>query len=82
MPWRVTRVTTTWRWAKRFGLEPHAVSHGALRDRLFALAAKAGTTLQQLYVMPTRRSRMANAFAVQGGVVMLTDWLLENLDRR
>jgi len=70
------------RWAKRFGLEPHAVSHGELRDRLFALAAKAGATLQQLYVVPTRRSRLANAFAVQGGVVLLTDWLLENLDRR
>lgn len=70
------------RWAKRFGFEPHAVTHGNLRDRLFALAAKAGTKLQQLYVMPTRRSRMANAFAVQGGVVLLTDWLLENLDRR
>ena len=70
------------RWAKRIGIEPHAVTHGALRDRLFALAAKAGATLQQLYVVPTRRSRMANAFAVQGGVVLLTDWLLENLDRR
>ncbi len=70
------------RWARSLGLEPHAVTHGPLRDRLFALAAKAGVPLQQLYVVPMRRSRMANAFAVNSGVVWLTDWLIENLDRR
>ena len=70
------------RWAASLGLAPHAVTHGPLRDRLFALAAKAGVTLQQLYVLPMRRHRMANAFAVQGGVVLLSDWLLENLERR
>lgn len=70
------------RWARQLGLDPHAVTHGPLRDRLVALAARAGVTLQQLYVMPMRRSRMANAFAVHGGVVLLTDWLLEHLDRR
>lgn len=70
------------RWSASLGMAPHAVTHGPLRDRLFALAAKAGVTLQQLYVLPMRRHRMANAFAVQGGVVLLTDWLLENLERR
>lgn len=70
------------RWAASLGIAPHAVTHGPLRDRLFALAAKAGVTLQQLYVLPMRRHRMANAFAVQGGVVLLSDWLLENLERR
>jgi len=70
------------RWTRTLGLDLHAVSHGALRDRLAALADKAGVRLQQLYVVPMKRSRMANAFAVQGGVVLLTDWLLENLEAR
>jgi len=63
------------------GLTPHAVTHGELRDRLFALAARAGVTLRQLYVLPMRRLRMANAFAVSGQLVMVTDLLLDRLDR-
>jgi len=61
---------------------PHAVTTGPLRDRIFELAARAGVKLRQIYVLPMRRSRMANAFAVRGETVMLTDLLLENLTRR
>jgi Zn-dependent protease with chaperone function len=64
------------------GLSPHAVTSGALRDRLFDLARRGGVPLRQLYIMPMRRGRIANAFAVQGGSVILTDYLLENLSER
>jgi Zn-dependent protease with chaperone function len=63
-------------------LAPHAVSVGELRDRIFALAARAGVRLRQLYVVPMVRGRIANAFAVRGGVVVLTDHLLAGLGRR
>lgn len=64
------------------GISPEAVSSGDLRDRLFALARTAGVQIRQLYVLPMSRSRIANAFAVRGGMVMLTDHLLEHLSRR
>lgn len=62
-------------------LEPHSVTRGALRDRLFALAESAGVKLRQLYVLPMKRMRLANAFAVSGNVVMVTDLLLARLSR-
>ncbi len=68
--------------ARVSGISPEAVSSGELRDRLFALARAAGVHIRQLYVLPMRRSRIANAFAVRGGMVMLTDHLLEHLSRR
>ena len=61
---------------------PQAVTVGELRDRVFELAEAANTTIQQLYVLPTRKTQVANAFAVKGGIVMLTDYLLENLSKR
>ncbi len=64
------------------GLAPHSVTSGELRDRVFELAKKAGVRLRQLYVIPMARLRTANAFAVQGGTVMLSDYLLEHLTRR
>ncbi len=63
------------------GLTPYAITSGELRDHVFALAAHAGVGLRQLYVVPFRRFRLANAFAVQGRAVMLTDQLIERLDR-
>ena len=67
---------------RAMGIAPHALTSGPLRDRIFALASQAGVKLQQLYVVPMARSRMANAFAVRGNVVVLTDYLLEHLSRR
>jgi len=66
---------------KASGLIPQAITRGALRDRVFALADRAGVRLSQLYVVPFRRFRLANAFAVQGRVVWLTDHLLTHLGR-
>ncbi|MGV8042612.1 MAG: M48 family metallopeptidase [Thermoanaerobaculaceae bacterium] len=63
-------------------LETHAVTTGELRDRVFALAARAGVRVQQLYVLPARKARLANALAALGNVVVLTDYLLANLSRR
>lgn len=63
------------------GFTLHAVTHGDLRDRLFELAKQAGVPLQQLYVLPMKRVRTANAFAVQGGAVLVSDLLLDQLNR-
>src|SRR5580765_2199288 len=63
------------------GFTPQSVTSGDLRDRIFELARRAGITLQQLYVIPTKQRRLANAFAVQQRLVVLTDLLLDELDR-
>ena len=61
--------------------EPHALTTGELRDRAFAFAEKAGVKLKQVYVLPTRKARMANACASQGNNILLTDYLLEHLSK-
>ncbi|MEO1403452.1 MAG: M48 family metalloprotease [Cyanobacteria bacterium J06635_1] len=62
-------------------MTPHAITTGELRDRIFALAKPAGVKLNQVYVLPMKRSRMLNAFAVSGGNVMLTDYLIKHLSK-
>lgn len=64
------------------GLEPHALTVGELRDRAFSIAAKAHVRLNQVYVLPAQRLRMANAFAHSKENILLTDYLLRNLSRR
>jgi len=68
--------------AQVYGMDPHALSSGELRDRAVAIAQKAGVKLNQLYVFPTERLRMANAFAHIGQNIFLTDYLLKNLSKR
>jgi Zn-dependent protease with chaperone function len=68
-------------WRRAIGFMPQAVTHGELREAVFGLAARAGVALAQLYVVPMRKSRLANAFAVQNRTVILTDYLLARLDR-
>jgi Zn-dependent protease with chaperone function len=58
------------------------LSTGELRDHIGALAAKAGVKLRTVYVLSTGKSRMANAFAARGNMVILTDYLLTHLTRR
>lgn len=70
------------RLARAYGLELHALSFGELRDRAFAIAQQAGAKLNQLYVLPTERIRMANAFAHAAHNIYLTDYLVNNLNRR
>ncbi|MFM7424363.1 MAG: M48 family metallopeptidase [Elainella sp.] len=57
-----------------------ALTTGELRDRIFALAQPTGVRLQQIYIMPSQGS--VNAFAVQNGNVILTDQLLQHLNKR
>lgn len=66
---------------RTFGIEMHALTSGELRDRAFALAKTAGAKLNQLYVFPAARLRMANAFAHAAQNVYLTDYLLQNLSK-
>jgi Zn-dependent protease with chaperone function len=64
------------------GLTPHALTAGELRDHIFALAEKLKVKLTQVFVVATGKARMANAFARSGNSILLTDTLLENLNRR
>ncbi|MDQ2731018.1 MAG: M48 family metalloprotease, partial [Armatimonadota bacterium] len=59
-----------------------ALTAGDLRDRVFALAQNAGVKVQQLYFLKTGKETIANAFAVQGNIVVLTEYLLQRLSRR
>jgi Zn-dependent protease with chaperone function len=68
--------------ATSVGMELHAVTTGELRDRAFAIAQKAKAKLNQLYVLPAERMRMANAFAHVASNIFLTDYLLKNLNKR
>ncbi len=76
------RVVLFQRYVAAMGMNLDAVTHGELRERIFALAQRAGVRLRQLYVVPMARSFMANAFAVRGHTVVLTDFLLAHLSRR
>ena len=61
---------------------PQIVSAGELRDRVFALATKAGVALQQVVILPAQRMQMANAFASAANTVTFTDFLLERMSKR
>jgi Zn-dependent protease with chaperone function len=61
---------------------PQSLTVGPLRDQAFAMAEKAGIKLNQIYVFPTAKWRLANAYASEGNKLLLTDWLLQHLDVR
>jgi Zn-dependent protease with chaperone function len=82
MGWAMAVVVGKRGTSRASGIEPHALTTGELRDRVFALAQKAHVKLNQLYVVPTQRIRMANAFAHPKQNVLLTDYLLRNLSKR
>ena len=63
-------------------ITPQALTTGALRDRIFELAGQAGIKLQQLYVLPAGKGRLANAFAVGSRQVMISELVLEKLNKR
>jgi STE24 endopeptidase len=62
-------------------LTAQSLTMGELRDRIFALAKPTGVKLNQVYVLPNRRNKMVNAFAMQGGNVVFTQFLLERLTK-
>jgi Zn-dependent protease with chaperone function len=67
---------------KLLQLSPNALTTGELRDRVFFLASRLRVKLQQVYLLPPSRSRMANAFARSGRSILLTHYLLSHLTRR
>jgi Zn-dependent protease with chaperone function len=67
---------------KFLGMQPHALTTGDLRDRAFAMAQKVGVKLQQIYIIPSGKGQMANAFARRGNVISFTDFLLQRMSRR
>jgi Zn-dependent protease with chaperone function len=80
--WILTKRIANQKAADAYGMELQALTSGDLRDGAFAIAKKAGAKLNQVYVLPTGRIRMANAFAHLGNNIYLTDYLLKNLSRR
>ena len=60
---------------------PQPLTTGELRDRVFALARKAGVKIQQVFVMPAGKGAMANAFAARNNMVIFTDYLLQRLTK-
>lgn len=67
---------------KEMQLSPNALTTGELRDRAFQIAGQLRIKLQQIYLLPPGRSRMANAFARSGRSILLTHYLLSHLTRR
>jgi Zn-dependent protease with chaperone function len=67
---------------KFLGMQPQALTTGDLRDRAFAMARQLGVKLQQVYIIPSGKGQMANAFARKGNVISFTDFLLQRMTRR
>ncbi len=70
------------RFMRAYGMDLHSLTAGELRDRAFALAAKANTKLNQLYVLPMSSLRIANAFAHSAQNIFLSDYLVESMSKR
>jgi Zn-dependent protease with chaperone function len=67
---------------KLLQLSPNALTTGELRDRAFFLASQLRVKLQQIYLLPPGKSRMANAYARSGHSILLTHHLLSHLTRK
>ena len=67
---------------KHTGMQPHALSTGDLRDRAFTFAERLGVPLQQIYLIPSGKGQMANAFARTGNTIAFTDYLLKRMNQR
>jgi Zn-dependent protease with chaperone function len=61
---------------------PQALTTGELRDRVFELAKRAGVEVNQIFILPTGKGQIANAFASKSRIVMFTDYLLQHLTKR
>lgn len=64
------------------GMQPQALSSGDLRDRAFGLAERLGVKLQQIYLIPSGKGQVANAFARTGNTISFTDFLLKRMSHR
>jgi Zn-dependent protease with chaperone function len=61
---------------------PQPLTTGELRDRIFSLAQRLGVEVKQIFILPSGKGQVANAFAARNGIVMFTDYLLEHLNKR
>lgn len=61
---------------------PHPLTTGDLRDRIFQLAQRLGVAVNQIFVIPSGKGQVANAYAAKNRIVMFTDYLLEHLNKR
>lgn len=77
-----TRIVAVRARAKFLGMQPQALTTGELRDRAFAMAKQLGVKLQQIYIIPSGKGQMVNAFARNGNVISFTDFLLQRMNRR
>ena len=64
------------------GMQPQALSSGDLRDRAFGMAERLGVKLQQVYLIPSGKGQMANAFARTNNTISFTDILLKRMSQR
>jgi Zn-dependent protease with chaperone function len=80
--WIFTGRLTARKVADSHGAHLQALTCGEIRDRAFAIAKKAGAKLNQVYVLPSEKRRLANAYAHAANNIFLTDYLLKNLNRR
>ena len=78
----LVKVIASSRLLKVLGMQPEALTTGELRDRAFNMAHRLGVKLQQIYVIPTSKVQMANAFARTGNTIAFTDYLLQRMTRR
>ena len=63
-------------------LASYVLTYGDLKDRIFDLAKKAGVKLQQIFIIPASQIQSANAYAMVGNNLILTDYLIEKLSKR
>lgn len=75
-------ISGRWMQGRGSNITPYALTRGELRDRVFELAHKAGVKLSQVYLLPSTHLQLANAMASHGNHVILTDYLVENLNRK
>src|SRR5581483_4272853 len=61
---------------------PRPLGPGPSRSRIFQLARAAGVSLRQAYLVASGGVPQANAFALPGGEIFLTEHLLRNLSAR
>jgi len=60
----------------------HPLAAGELRDRIFALAARAGVRIRGVTILTGSETRPPAAFATRWGGILLTDGLLQRLSKR
>jgi Zn-dependent protease with chaperone function len=78
----ISYVVCKWLQVKYSGLHIEPLTRGELRDRVFEIAKKAAVEVREVFIVPSGKSQMANAFASRNHMVMFTDYLLSRLNKR